>query len=261
MPFTSAHDRYVPKHRQPPSHRAPRAALRTMVVLSSAAVLGTGAAVAGGSLGAQGLVSGLTTSSSDVDATASHTGSHAAAVAATGAARAAVGAAAADPAPAVEPDAATTAKAAAQADAQADADAEAARRTVPVSRSDRRGVADPRKQAALAVGGGRHAMTRSEDASDEDPRTIAAALVGDSGQFSCLDSLWTKESGWRIDADNPSSSAYGIPQALPGSKMSSFGADWATNPVTQIRWGLDYIEDRYGSPCGAWSHSQSNGWY
>ena len=66
-----------------------------------------------------------------------------------------------------------------------------------------------------------------------------------------------RESGWNVYADNPSSSAYGIPQALPGSKMASAGADWATNPVTQIRWGLGYIQDRYGSPCGAWGHSQS----
>ncbi len=71
----------------------------------------------------------------------------------------------------------------------------------------------------------------------------------------------SSESGWRVDADNPSSSAYGIPQALPGSKMASAGADWATNPVTQIRWGLGYIADRYGSPCSAWSFKNGNGWY
>ena len=70
-----------------------------------------------------------------------------------------------------------------------------------------------------------------------------------------------RESGWNPFADNPTSSAYGIPQALPGSKMASAGADWATNPVTQIRWGLGYIRDRYGSPCGAWAHSEANGWY
>ena len=69
------------------------------------------------------------------------------------------------------------------------------------------------------------------------------------------------ESGWRVDADNPNSSAYGIPQALPGSKMASEGADWATNPVTQIRWGLVYIRDRYGSPCSALSFKQGRGWY
>lgn len=81
-----------------------------------------------------------------------------------------------------------------------------------------------------------------------------------SGQWGCLESLWQRESGWRATAANPSG-AYGIPQALPGSKMASAGADWRTNPETQIRWGLGYIADRYGTPCGAWSHSQSNGWY
>ncbi|WP_432484783.1 aggregation-promoting factor C-terminal-like domain-containing protein [Kineococcus esterisolvens] len=98
-----------------------------------------------------------------------------------------------------------------------------------------------------------------------DPRSVARALVAERGwgesQFSCLDSLWTKESGWQWDADNPTSSAYGIPQALPGSKMASAGADWETNPVTQITWGLRYIESRYGTPCSAWSHSQANNWY
>jgi uncharacterized protein YabE (DUF348 family) len=80
------------------------------------------------------------------------------------------------------------------------------------------------------------------------------------GEFSCLVSLWNRESGWRVNAYNPSG-AYGIPQALPGSKMASAGADWQTNPATQITWGLGYIEGRYGTPCGAWGHSQSSGWY
>ena len=80
-------------------------------------------------------------------------------------------------------------------------------------------------------------------------------------EFSCLDSLWVKESGWDPQAANPTSSAYGIPQALPGSKMASAGADWADNPATQIRWGLGYIASRYGSPCGAWGHSESYNWY
>ena len=80
-------------------------------------------------------------------------------------------------------------------------------------------------------------------------------------QFSCLVALWNKESGWRVNANNPSSGAYGIPQALPGSKMGSAGSDWATNPATQITWGLGYISGRYGTPCGAWSHSQAKNWY
>jgi hypothetical protein len=82
-----------------------------------------------------------------------------------------------------------------------------------------------------------------------------------SDQLGCLVSLWNRESSWRVDAENPSSGAYGIPQSLPGSKMASAGADWRTNPATQIRWGLGYIHDRYGSPCGAWAHSQATGWY
>lgn len=79
-------------------------------------------------------------------------------------------------------------------------------------------------------------------------------------QFSCLVTLWNRESGWRTNAANPSG-AYGIPQALPGSKMASAGADWQTNPATQIEWGLGYIAGRYGTPCGALGHSNSVGWY
>lgn len=80
-------------------------------------------------------------------------------------------------------------------------------------------------------------------------------------QFSCLDKLFTRESHWRWNARNSSSGAYGIPQALPGSKMAKAGSDWRTNPITQVKWGLMYINSRYGSACGAWSHSQRTGWY
>ena len=81
------------------------------------------------------------------------------------------------------------------------------------------------------------------------------------GQFPCLDKLWDHESGWNHRAENRSSGAYGIPQAYPGSKMASAGADWRTNPATQITWGLGYVKGRYGSPCGAWSNFQNNGSY
>ncbi|HEX5858351.1 MAG TPA: lytic transglycosylase domain-containing protein, partial [Microbacterium sp.] len=80
-------------------------------------------------------------------------------------------------------------------------------------------------------------------------------------QFSCLVSLWHKESGWNYQAYNRSSGAFGIPQALPGNKMATAGADWQTSAATQVAWGLGYISGRYGTPCGAWSHSQSVGWY
>ena len=79
--------------------------------------------------------------------------------------------------------------------------------------------------------------------------------------FGCLLDLWNRESGWIYDAENPSSGAYGIPQALPGSKMASAGADWQTNPATQIKWGLGYIKEIYGNPCGAWAFEEANGYY
>ncbi|TFC10353.1 hypothetical protein E3O19_15200 [Cryobacterium algoritolerans] len=80
-------------------------------------------------------------------------------------------------------------------------------------------------------------------------------------QFGCLVSLWNKESGWNVNSYNASSGAAGIPQALPGSKMATAGADWQTNPATQITWGLGYIAGSYGTPCAAWDKSQSVGWY
>lgn len=89
---------------------------------------------------------------------------------------------------------------------------------------------------------------------------VSARGWGDD-QFACLVALWKKESGWRVNAYNRSSGAYGIPQSLPGNKMASAGADWETNPATQIAWGLGYIKGRYGTPCGAWDHSQRKGWY
>lgn len=97
------------------------------------------------------------------------------------------------------------------------------------------------------------------------PQTVAHALVlrqgWSEGQWSCLNSLWTRESGWNTYANNSSSGAYGIPQALPGWKMASAGSDWRTNPITQIRWGISYIASKYGSPCTALSHSNSSGYY
>ncbi len=97
------------------------------------------------------------------------------------------------------------------------------------------------------------------------PQQIAMGMLGSYGwsssQFSCLDQLWNHESGWNPSAENPSSGAYGIPQALPGSKMASAGPDWQSNPATQIKWGLGYIKGLYGTPCGAWAHEEATGWY
>jgi hypothetical protein len=89
---------------------------------------------------------------------------------------------------------------------------------------------------------------------------MLASFGFSTSQWGCLDALWNHESGWRYNAEN-ASGAYGIPQALPGSKMASAGADWLTNPATQIRWGLGYIKNTYGTPCTAWSHEQADGWY
>jgi hypothetical protein len=95
-------------------------------------------------------------------------------------------------------------------------------------------------------------------------QTFAAQLVAGQGwgasEFTCLVNLWNRESGWNTHAYNPSG-AYGIPQALPGSKMASFGGDWQNDYRVQIRWGLSYIKGSYGSPCGAWGHSNSYNWY
>ncbi|MEU8814913.1 lytic transglycosylase domain-containing protein [Actinoplanes sp. NPDC048796] len=96
-------------------------------------------------------------------------------------------------------------------------------------------------------------------------REIGCALMLEAGfgidQFPCLNKLWDAESGWNYKAENKSSGAYGIPQSLPGKKMASEGADWKTNPATQIKWGLGYVKGRYKTPCGAWQNFQNNGNY
>ena len=225
----SKHVKHVPKHRGAPVRtdlvEKPRKAIGTTLVLTSLAVAATGATVIGGLLSASPASTSVATDPTGAGDVA---------------ARADVGAAVL-------------------------ASSTVRERAPELSRStDRREAADPLKAAALAEPEGL-AKTGSEDISDADPRVIGAALLAEFGfsqdQFGCLDSLYTRESGWNVNADNPSSSAYGIPQSLPGSKMATAGADWATNPVTQIRWGLGYIADRYGSPCGAWAHSESAGWY
>jgi hypothetical protein len=107
--------------------------------------------------------------------------------------------------------------------------------------------------------------SRERQALTGDPKRIAASLLSSFGfgqeQMQCLIPMWTRESNWNRHAANPSSGAYGIPQALPGGKMAKFGDDWQTNAATQIKWGLWYVKSRYGSPCGAWSFWQRNHWY
>ncbi|WP_406449678.1 lytic transglycosylase domain-containing protein [Streptomyces sp. NBC_00876] len=89
----------------------------------------------------------------------------------------------------------------------------------------------------------------------------ARAMIGDDAQFQCFSNIVSHESGWNPSATNASSGAYGLVQALPASKMASAGSDWQTNPATQIKWGMDYMNSRYGSPCDAWSFWQANSWY
>jgi hypothetical protein len=109
------------------------------------------------------------------------------------------------------------------------------------------------------------ASTPAAPAPSGSPQQIAEAMLGSFGwsssQFSCLDPLWEHESGWSVTAYNAGSGAYGIPQALPGSRMAGAGPDWQTNAATQVRWGLEYIKGTYGSPCAAWDHEQATGWY
>lgn len=196
--------------------------------------------------------------------------------------------AAADPAAAADPlrlndaDRAHEAVAAARADAgaaafraereaaeRAAAEAEAARLAAEREAAERaaaeaRAAERARAEEARAAEARAAAERASRSARTGDPKSIARAMLAERGQadqFGCLDRLWTKESGWRHTATNPSSGAYGIPQSLPASKMASAGSDWRTNPATQIRWGLGYISDRYGSPCAAWRHSQARNWY
>jgi len=120
-----------------------------------------------------------------------------------------------------------------------------------------RAAAQAAAEAAQAL-----AAANTPEGARETARSLAASTYGwGDDQFQCLESLWAKESGWSYTAYNASSGATGIPQSLPGSKMATAGADWETNAATQIKWGLGYINASYGSPCSAWSHSQSMNWY
>jgi hypothetical protein len=215
--------KYVPTHRAPGKHKAVgvrRRALRTGVALTGLASVVTGVSVAGGMLGDD---AALTPAAADVATT---TGS--------------------------SPESAAPSASAAQLEQRA-------QRSVS-SRSARR--TDKTKATALSMSSG-SAVTKSEKLSEGDPRDIARALLPaygfSSDQFSCLDSLYMSESGWRIDADNPTSSAYGIPQAL--TELHDLPADYMTSAESQIRWGLEYIQDAYGTPCNAWSFKSGHGWY
>ncbi|GAA2129106.1 lytic transglycosylase domain-containing protein [Nocardioides bigeumensis] len=221
----------MPKHSA--KHRgAPRAAprmLRGAVVMGGLAVATTGMSVSGGVLNADSLPDGA---SDVIDAVSARS------------------------------DAVLTS--AELSDDAALADQLGERAEARVTRSDRResGGVQAAKAAALDTHQGQ-AMSANEVVSEGDPREIGRALIAEYGfgpeQFTCLDSLYVSESNWRVNADNPTSSAYGIPQAL--TQLHDLPADYMTSAEAQIRWGLDYIERSYGTPCNAWSFKQGHGWY
>ena len=132
-------------------------------------------------------------------------------------------------------------------------------------RGGRRAAQAQREAEAAAAAAAQAAAAAAAANTPEGAKATARQLLGEygwgDGQFSCLESLWTKESGWNYQAYNSGSGATGIPQALPGSKMASAGTDWQSNATTQIRWGLGYIQSVYGTPCSAWGHSQATNWY
>ena len=215
-------DEYVPKHRGPAPEPSVKKGIKKTVLFSGVAVATTGIAVTSGVLAKQDAVGDP---------------AHAALRAA----------------PQLDRNAAGTSDSSA---------ALAGRADQTVSRSARRTAVDADKLAALGQDSGGQ-QTRTEDLSDADPRDIARQLLPKYGfsadQFGCLDSLYMSESDWDPTADNPTSSAYGIPQAL--TETHDMPADYMTNPVTQIEWGLAYVRDSYGTPCGAWSTFRSQGWY
>lgn len=216
----SQHVKHVPRHRAPSTRRhAGPRLVRGAVVASGLAVAATGMSVSGGVLTTS--VAGTDPLLGDLRATSSGTR---------------------DPG-----------------DVTA---ADLAGRTEQVSRSDRRDPRDAAKVAVLGTAQGQ-AESRTEDFSDADPREIGRVLLSEYGfaadQYDCLDALYVSESDWRIDADNPTSSAYGIPQAL--TQLHDLPADYMTSAESQIRWGLEYISNAYGTPCSAWGFKQGNGWY
>ncbi|MEU0332911.1 transglycosylase SLT domain-containing protein [Streptomyces sp. NPDC006193] len=131
-----------------------------------------------------------------------------------------------------------------------------------------RRIASPRKAlttAAVAAATAGLALTaapaQSATTSASSARAIAHKMIPDAAQYDAFSKIVEHESGWNVTATNSSSGAYGLVQALPAAKMASAGPDWKTNPATQIKWGLDYMNSRYGSPVKAWNFWQANGWY
>ncbi|MER5755064.1 lytic transglycosylase domain-containing protein [Streptomyces sp. NPDC002088] len=131
-----------------------------------------------------------------------------------------------------------------------------------------RRIASPKKAltvAAVAAATAGMALSaapaQAATTSASSAQAIAHKMIPDAAQFNAFSHIVSHESGWNPKATNSSSGAYGLVQALPASKMASAGSDWKTNPATQIKWGLDYMNSRYGSPVGAWNFWQTHNWY
>nr|WP_206328510.1 transglycosylase SLT domain-containing protein [Streptomyces sp. S3(2020)] len=140
--------------------------------------------------------------------------------------------------------------------------------SVSVSRIVRR-IASPKKAittVAMAAATAGLVLTAAPaqaatTSSASEAQAIARQMIPNAAQYNAFSKIVEHESGWDVDATNASSGAYGLVQALPGSKMASAGSDWKTSAETQIEWGLKYMNERYGSPTGAWAFWQANGWY
>lgn len=127
----------------------------------------------------------------------------------------------------------------------------------------KRKAAEERKKKAADKAS---AKAQGYDLGVTDPKKMARQIAQNkfgwgATEFACYNKIIMRESMWDPQATNPSSGAFGIPQALPASKMASAGSDWRTNPATQIRWGLGYVKDTYQTPCQAWSFKSAHGWY
>ncbi|MFF9195138.1 transglycosylase SLT domain-containing protein [Streptomyces sp. NPDC014779] len=142
---------------------------------------------------------------------------------------------------------------------QAAKDAEAKKKAADKAEQERKEKEEAERASRSAVRDATSFAAQSSYSIAE-VKAIARQMIP-ADQFQCFSNIVDHESGWNYRATNPSSGAYGLVQALPGSKMASAGADWQTNPATQIKWGLSYMNGRYDSPCGAWSFWQANRWY
>ncbi|WP_443045959.1 transglycosylase SLT domain-containing protein [Streptomyces sp. GQFP] len=161
---------------------------------------------------------------------------------------------------------AIAADATAKKDAEESARKQAAKDAVAKQKAAEKAEEEAKARKAAEEAASRSATRDASSFPQQASYTIAevqemARQIVPADQFQCFSNIVDHESSWNYQADNPSSDAYGLVQALPGSKMSSAGADWATNPATQIKWGLSYMNDRYDSPCGAWNFWQANNWY